>query len=67
MCPKVKKLVLFTASRMSEKMSFKMGVKCAAPFYMGTNCLGAWHVVICKVPEVNYTISVKINRINKRY
>ena len=34
-------------NEMNEKMSFKMGVKCAASFCMGTNLLDVWHVFIC--------------------
>ena len=37
---------------MNEKMSFKMGVKFAASFYMGKNFLDVW--IYDKVPEVNY-------------
>ena len=32
---------------MNKKMSFKMGVKFAASFYMGKHFLDVWHVFIC--------------------
>ena len=32
---------------MNEKMSFKMGAKFAASFYMGKNVLAIWHVFVC--------------------
>ena len=32
---------------MNEKMSFKMGAKFAASFYMGKNFLTLWHVFVC--------------------
>ena len=31
---------------MNEKMSFKMGVKCAASFYMGKDFLDVWCNII---------------------
>ena len=46
---------------MNEKMSFKMGAKFAASFYMGKTFLVIWHVF---VPEVNYN-QCEINEINK--
>ena len=39
---------------MNEKMSCKMGAKCAAAFCMGKNSLDVWHLFTVKVPEVNY-------------
>ena len=35
-------------NEMNEKVSFKMGVKFAASFYMGKNFLDVWHVFILK-------------------
>ena len=45
-CPKV--------NEMNEKMSFRMGAKFAASFYMGKNFLDIWHVFVSlgTVPEV---------------
>ena len=39
---------------MNEKMSFRMGAKFAASFYMGKNFLDIWHVFVSlgTVPEV---------------
>ena len=34
-------------TEMNEKMSFKMGVKFAASFYMGKNFLDEQHAFIC--------------------
>ena len=47
---------------MNEKMSFKMGVKFAASFYMGKDFLERSFYMYCmylyaKVPEVNYNQS----------
>ena len=33
---------------MNEKMLFKMGVRFAAPFYMGKKFLDVWHVLMFK-------------------
>ena len=34
-------------NEMNKKMSFKMGVKYAASFYMAKNFLEVWHAFIC--------------------
>ena len=34
-------------NEMNEEMSFKMGAKFAASFYMGKNFLNIWHVFVC--------------------
>ena len=39
---------------MNEDMSFKMGDKFAASFYMGENFLDIWCVFVCSILEVNY-------------
>ena len=39
---------------MIEDMSFKMGAKFAASFYMSKNFLDIWHALYVNVPEVNY-------------